>query len=163
MELSFLNNKLLDDEFIVISKKLLIQIEAENSKSDLNKISFAKLAQLMHTLNDYRPKSHIRKEKQHFIKYLYSFTTNPISRYSDKELMELKVKYIFNTTGNKLRSKGYTTKGGWIGGLIFILPIDILFWFFVGKYYYYIPIVSIPFMIIQLRKEIKAKAENKLW
>lgn len=163
MEQSFLNNKIVDDEFIAISKKYLLQIEAENSKSDLKKISFCKLHVLMQTLDDYKPKSHIRQEKRHFIKYLNSFITKPISEYSYKELLELKAEHILNTTGNKLRSKGYTTKGGWIGGLIFILPIDIILWIFVGKYYYYIPILSVPFMIIQLRKEIKAKRENKLW
>lgn len=163
MEQSFLNNNTIDKEFLDLSKKYLLQIKAENSKSDLKRISFRKLPVLMQTLDDYKPKSHIRQEKRHFIKYLNSFIIKPVSEYSDKELLELKAEHILSTTGNKLRSKGYTTKGGWIGGLIFILPIDIILWIFIGKYYYYLPIISIPFMITQLRKEIRAKKENKLW
>ncbi len=163
MEQSFLNNETVDNEFISISKKYLAQIEVENNKSDLKKICFDKLSVLMQTLDDYRPKSHIRQEKKHFIEYLNSFITKSINEYSHKELLELKAEHIISTTGNKLRSKGYTTKWGWIGGLIFILPIDIVLWVFIGKYYYYIPIISLPFMITQLRKELKAKKENKLW
>lgn len=164
MELSFLNDNQIDNGFNKIASDYLFQLEAKYTSEELKKIDFDKLLVLLKALEDFMPKSHIRSEKKDFLLFLRYFLYNSIDKHSYKELLELKSKYILGLiSGTKLRGKGFELKRGWIGGLIFILPIDIILWFFVGKYYYYIPIVSIPFMIIQLRKEIKAKAENKLW
>lgn len=163
MEQNFLDNRTVDNKFLDIATRHLSQIEASNSEIDLKKISFSKLYVLMQSLHEYRPKSHIRQEKRDFITYLKFFISKSIKEYSSKELLELKAGYLLNITGNKLRKNGYTTKGGWIGGLLFTLPIDILLWIFVGNYYYYIPIISLPFMVVQYNKELKAKKEKKLW
>lgn len=164
MVYDFSNDDYIDVNFKKLALEYLSKLEVKYHPEELKKIQVKKLRVLIGTMEDFKPKSHIRPDKRRLLKYLYHFVEHPVKNHSYKELLELKVKYIFPVTDSKLRKYGYTSKWGWLGGLLFILPIDILLWISgLGKYYFYIPIISIPFIIKQLRHELKAKRENKLW
>jgi len=157
-------NDYIDNHFKELAQDYLSRLEAKYTPDDLKKIHIEKLWVLIDTVEDFKPKSQIRQGKRGVLIYLNHFIEHPINKHSYKELLQLQVKYIFPVTGSKLKKYGYAPKGGWLGGLIFILPVDILLWVVgLGKYYFYIPIISIPFVIGQLRRELKAKRENKLW
>lgn len=160
----FSDDNFIDANFKRLALEYLANLEGKYSAEELKKIHIEKLRVLIDTIEDFKPKSHIRTDKRGLLKYLYHFVEYPINKHSYKELLQLQVKYIFPVTGSKLKKHGYASKGGWLGGLMFVLPIDILLWIVgLGKYYYYIPIISIPFVVAQLRHELKAKRENKLW
>ncbi|MBZ9652673.1 hypothetical protein [Psychroflexus montanilacus] len=163
MELKYLSKSNIDDHFKTMAMSLVDVIEKNNAMSELKRIKIENLKQLIVDLEDYRPKSHVKEGKVNLIKYLSHFVEIPIEEHDEIELAQLESEYILSSINNHMHKKGYTAKLVWLWGLLFLLPVDIILWIFIGEYYFYIPIISLPFVIKQIRSEIKAKRSNRLW
>ncbi len=164
----FLTDEILDTRFQEIAQYHLNLIREVNPKTDWKKIKLKKLGTLAESLELYRPKSKIREDKKSLIKYLKNFR-KPIATYNYNELLELRAQYVEPVVSAK--RYGFKPKFGWLGGLIFILPLDLIIlaiinyilWEFGAGFYLYVPFISIGFIISQVKTEIKAKKEGKLW
>ena len=164
----FLTDEILDTRFQEIAQFHLDSIRATNSQTDLKKIKHVKLSILVESIELYRPRSKIREDKKGLIEYLKKFQ-KPIHTYSRKELLELRAQYVEPIiSANRY---GFKPKFGWLGGLIFILPLDLvilgiinlILWVSNAGFNLYVPFISIGFIISQAKSEIKAKKEGKLW
>ena len=164
----FLTDEILDTRFQEITLYQLNLIGEVNPQTDLEKIKYKKLFILVESLELYRPKSKTREDKKALIEYLKKFQ-KPIATYNYKELLELRAQYVEPVVSSN--RYGFKPKFGWLGGLIFILPLDLIvlaiinliLWAFGVEFYLYVPFISIGFIITQVKSEIKAKREGILW
>mgnify|MGYP003137925050 CR=1 FL=1 len=163
MGIDFYNNEVFGEKFLSISKNLLLKIENNNSEESLKKVKFNKLEKVSIDLALYKPEDKIRNEKKLFIRYLEIIATHSINSLSFRKLLELERDYILPAIDGKLRESGYTTKNGWLIATLMIMPLDIILIFLLGKYYFFIPFLSIFIMLSTLKDRYKAKKENKLW
>lgn len=163
MDPNFLNRNNIDENFKTTVDPLISELKTEYSKQELKRLKFNKITQLVNDLENFKPKSQVRESKIDLIKYISHFIKTPIKDFDDLQISKLQAKYILPTISNHMHKRGYTAKWVWLWGLLFLLPIDIILWLFIGEYYFYIPIVSIPYIIKQIRDEIEAKKKNKLW
>ncbi|PKG42561.1 hypothetical protein [Psychroflexus sp. MES1-P1E] len=161
MDLNFINRNNVDENFKHFSFSLIEKLEGTYSNSDLKKIKIENLKQLINDLESYKPQSHIRDEKLNLIKYLKHFLDIPISEHDEIELTKLESVYILSMLNKYLKKHGHTLKWAWL--LTITLPLDIILWFLIGEYYFYIPIISIPYIVKQVRAEEVAKKNNRLW
>ena len=164
----FLTADILDTKFKNIAKYHLDRIHNNNPKSDLNRINYDKLCILVESIENYRPKSKSRTDKKSLVEYLKNFE-NPIADYNSQELLELRLNQIESVV---LSDKyGFVPKFIWFAGLFFSLPIDLIIlaivnlilWIFKIEFNLYVPFFTIFYIINQIRTEIKAKKEGKLW
>ena len=163
MDPNFLNKNNVDKNFKNAVDFLFSELKAKYSEHQLKKLEFDKVNQLVDDLENFKPRSQIRQSKMDLIKYLLYFTEKSNKNFDSLEVSKLQAKYILPTINNHMYERGYAAKWVWLWGLLFLLPVDIILWFFFGEYYFYLPIVSLPYTIKQIRDEIEAKKKNRLW
>ena len=163
MDLDFYNEEEFDKRFLSFSLTLLSKIEKSNSPESLRRIKFHKLNKIASDLDSYSCKDKIRKEKKSFIEYLKKIDSRSVSDFTLRELLELERGYILPSIDGKLREIGYTTRNAWLIASIMILPLDFLLLYFIGQYYFYLPVFSLYIATSSLIDRRKAKREHKLW
>ncbi|TDN80389.1 hypothetical protein DET49_13230 [Salegentibacter sp. 24] len=163
MNLDFYNEEEFDKIFLSSSLSLLLKIEKNNSPNSLQRIKFHKLEKLARDLDNYNNGEIVRKEKKLFINYLKTIQSKSVSDLTLKELLELERDYLLPSIDGKLREIGYTTRNAWLIASIMVLPLDVFLLYFIGQYFFYIPVFSLYIAISSLVDRRKAKRENKLW
>ena len=162
-DLDFYNEEEFDKRFLSSSLSLLSSIEKNNSPDSLQKIKFNNLGKLASDLNDYNNGDTLRKEKKLFLRYLKTIDSRSVSELTLRERLILERDYLLPSIDGKLREIGYTTKNAWLTASIMILPLDIFLVYFIGQYYFYLPVFSLYIAISSLIDRRKAKREDRLW
>lgn len=142
----------------------LKKIEANYEDDFLKRIKYDQLLIMSELLVDYKPKSRVIEEKKIFLDYIQYISKNDISRYSLKEIYKLENKYILKIV-NRMPKEGYRIKNAWVMAYgFFILPIELILYFTgISNLYFNIPIPTILFITSQIKKDIVARKEGKLW
>ncbi|NEV94086.1 hypothetical protein G3567_07995 [Psychroflexus sp. YR1-1] len=156
----------IDENFKSMALSIIQQLEDSYTEAELEKIKNKNLKKIVEDLDKHKPKSHAREMKKNLLKYVNHFIEVPIKEYDEIELTTLEATYILPILNNRFIKYGYTLKWLWLWTLLFALSFDALLFVFIGKYYFYIPIITIlliPFIFMQIRTEIKAKKNNRLW
>jgi len=141
------------------TSELLNNLEQRYKTKDLNKIKFRNLVVLIKAISEYKPKSKIKNEEELILQYLNLIAEKDLTRINNTELVLLKRNYI-DPCIRKFLNKGFRYQFAWLFMLLFILLFDLLLYLVIG---FFVPVFSFVFCFVQIKKEIKAYKENKLW